>query len=531
MKEKETEGSKKWLLFRVIIPAFKEINVFSHIAKTTTALGPIMVATVADKLWGWRAEVIDENNYRKGPRDNQGMPDHKILQTESPAAVVGIFCGLSSTMERAWEIAEFYHSQGVVVIAGGWHVHYSAEESLKKNIDIVVHGAGETIIRQLLETLMEKKSVSGIPGISFLEGVSTNSSQGGKIKKNPPEKLEVFDLNQLPLPNFGLLKYAKLNLYPIGRIRGCSRRCEFCSVRGKPNWADSQYFFEEVKWLAETRRARHFFIVDDRLEEDRGGTVDFFERISKKFGPSLHFSVQIRLEAAKDTELLVAMKNAGVRAVCIGYESCLDEELLAMRKGYLSSDMIRWTKIFHAFGFLIHGMFIFGYPLKGIAVGIDARERFRRFKKFIRQCRLDTIQVTRPVPLVGTDLRARLEQEGRLFPLEVVSWSKYDGSYICYLPNGDMTLSDIQEMPIKLMRWHYSSFSFVRIFFKTLIFPLDYLIRGWRRWYRDWRADIAKYGGHLLVRRWLKHYERQFFLKTLEKFRASQDKQKLRKAI
>ena len=49
----------KCSLFRLIIPAFPEVNIFSRVAKKTTALGPIMVATAASKLWGWRVEVID----------------------------------------------------------------------------------------------------------------------------------------------------------------------------------------------------------------------------------------------------------------------------------------------------------------------------------------------------------------------------------------------------------------------------------------------------------------------------------------
>ena len=501
--------NEKWLLFRMIIPAFKAINVFSHIAKTITALGPIMVATVADKLWGWRVEVIDENNYRRGPRDKEGLPDHKILQQENPAAAVGLFCGLSSTMERVWQLTEFYHGQGTTVIAGGWHVYYQPEESLRKGVNIVVAGDGESIIQQLLEVIERKESVSKIPGISFLEN--------GQVKTNPPAG-EITDLNNLPFPNFGLLKYAKLKIYPIGRIRGCSMRCEFCSVRGKPNWARAEHLFETVKWLVETRRANTFFIVDDRLEEDRKGTLNFFALVSKKYGRTLEFTVQIRLEAAKDTELLTAMKNAGARNVCIGYESCLDEELIGMRKGYLSSDMVKWTKIFHSFGFFIHGMFIFGYPLKGTTAVISAEERVKRLKKFIRQCRLDTIQVLRPIPAAGTDLRLRMEREGKLFPLEIVPWAKYDGSYICYQPN-DMTSQELQELPTKIMRWfYYSPFSLVRIALKTLIFPIDYLIRGRQQWYRGWRNDIAKYGGHLLIQRWLKHYKRQSFLKKLEKF-------------
>jgi len=500
------EMDRNWRLFRVIIPVFPEINIFTRIARKTTALGPIMVATAADKILRWRVEVIDENNYRQGPRDKNGLPDHKTLQEENPAAVVGLFCGLSSTMERAWQIAEFYHGQGATVIAGGRHSHYMPEESLKRSINIVVHGDGEIVIRRILKAIERENPLSKIPGISFL--------QDGQIKTVPPEP--AVNLDRLPLPNFGLLRFAKIKIYPVGRIRGCSMNCEFCSVRGKPNLASAEHLFRTVQWLVETRNAHDFFIVDDRLEQDRDGTLEFFNLISKKFGRNLDFTVQMRLGAAKDTALLNAMKKAGVTGVCIGYESCLDEELKAMRKGYLSSDMIGWTRIFHSFGFFIHGMFIFGYPLREKTISISAKERTRRLKKFIRQCRLDSIQVLRPIPIVGADLRLRMEQEGKLFSLEKVPWSKYDGSYICFRPD-DMTLGELQELPTKIMRRFYNPISFVRIPLKTLFFPFDYLIRGWRRWYRDWRNDIVKFGGHLLVRRWLKHYESQLFLQKLKK--------------
>lgn len=140
--------------------------------------------------------------------------------------------------------------------------------------------------------------------------------QGEQIKTTLSES--AINLDNLPFPNFGLLKYAKLKIYPIGRIRGCSKNCEFCSVRGKPNWASAEHLFKTVKWLVETRGAREFFIVDDRLEEDRDGSLDFFALISKKYGRALDFTVQIRLEAAKDVVLLDAMKKAGVKAICIG---------------------------------------------------------------------------------------------------------------------------------------------------------------------------------------------------------------------
>lgn len=498
----------EWKLARFIVPSFPVVNIFTRQARRTTSLGLIMVATSANRLCGWRAEVIDENNY-SGPRNNQGFPDHKTLQRENPAKVVGFYCGLSSTIERVWKLAEFYHSEKVFTIAGGWHAHYCSEETLRNNIDIVVHGDGEGAIRQVLNALKSGSPIKDIPGISFLEG--------GQIKTNPPEMLELPDLNDLPFPDFGLLRHGRMKTYPLSRTRGCGMNCEFCSVKGKARWASGQRLFKEVEWLVETRKACRFFIVDDRLEEDLEGTIEFFRMVYEKYGNRLKFTVQIRLEAAKNIKLLEIMKMAGVRIACIGYESPIDEELKAMRKGYQSAHMLEWTKTLRRF-FWIHGMFMVGYPLKEKGNAISVEEKIKLFKKFIKKASLDTIQVLHTVPIVGTALRERLEREGRIFPLEVVPWSKYDGSYACFMPD-DMTLREFQEISMKLMGWFYSPSSFFRIPLRTVGFLADYLIRGWRNWHRDWTKDIVKYGGYLLIQRWRKKQRGDMFIRRLEKYR------------
>ncbi len=81
-------NSTKWPLFRIVVPKFPNINIYTRAAKTTTDLGSVMLATVANKLWGWRVEVIAENNY-SGPKDKDGLPNHELLQKENPADVVG----------------------------------------------------------------------------------------------------------------------------------------------------------------------------------------------------------------------------------------------------------------------------------------------------------------------------------------------------------------------------------------------------------------------------------------------------------
>jgi len=265
----------------------------------------------------------------------------------------------------------------------------------------------------------------------------------------------------------------------------------------------------------ETKKARRFFIVDDRLEQDLAGTIKLFEMIAAKYRKQLVFTVQIRLEAAKNTELLKVMVKAGVRTLCIGYESPIDEELKTMHKGYSSTNMLEWTRIYRTYGFRIHAMFIFGYPLKEGLAGVLTKERVRGFKRFIRKAHFDTIQILHPVPIVGTELRSRLEKQGRIFSREIVPWRYYDGSYVCFRPVG-MTLREFQDTPMELMKWFYGPMSFIGVALKTLAFPFDYLMRGWDRWHHHWYRDVVKYGGHLLIGRWKKRQRGNNFLKKLQ---------------
>ncbi len=254
----KVSGNKIWPLIRFIAPVFPEVNIFSRVK--ISPLGIVNVATAASRVWGWNVEIIDENNYR-GPRDENGLPDHELLQKENPASVVGFYCGLSSTMARVFELSSFYRECGAINIAGGWHAHYRPDEVLDNNFDIVVHGDGEIVIRQILTALRDEDEgkISGIPGISFWKN--------GEHATNLPSMIEMPDLSGLPYPNFGLIRHLKkIKYYPVGRVRGCIMNCEFCSVKGSPRWADPQYVFDTVKWLVETRKARKFFIVDDRFE-------------------------------------------------------------------------------------------------------------------------------------------------------------------------------------------------------------------------------------------------------------------------
>jgi len=515
--------------FRMIVPSFPELNIYSYSknAGSVVSLGAVIIATVVSKMLGWKAEIIDENNY-SGPRDKDGFPDHKVLQEKDPADVVGFYCGLTSTMERVWKLAEFYKAAGVKTIAGGWHASYCPEETLRHSIDVVVHGDGERTIQWVLPSLYGMSQIEKISGVSFLEN--------DRMITNPQGIFSLEDLEASPIPDFGLLRFAKVKVYPINRGRGCGMHCEFCSVNRVPICASPQRLFETVKWLVETRKAKKFFIVDDRLEQDLPGTIEFFRMVTKEFGNRLHFFVQTRLGVAEDKEFLNIMRAAGVRTLFIGCESPIDEDLKDMQKGYNSKKMLEWVKILRRH-FWVHGMFIFGYPPKQKKPGLSAKEMFLRFKRFIFKAGFDSIQILKPIPLVGTKFRERLESEGRVLPFDLAPWRKYDGNSVCFIPD-NMSVADLQNFPMKLMNGFYSPVRSIWFLLRTILFPLDYFVRGWtsglrmgwfynwrewhkgwfRRWHKGWQKDLIKCVGHTILVRWQKRFQKSGGLKKIEEY-------------
>ena len=304
--------------------------------------------------------------------------------------------------------------------------------------------------------------------------------------------------------------------------------CEFCTVKGKPRIASPERLLERISLLLETRNARKFFVVDDLFGQDRSETLRFcamLKNYQKTTGKRLDLGVQIRLDKAKDPELLLAMRQAGINFIAIGFESPIAEELKAMNKRLKPEDMLKLTKIFRKFGFLAHGMFIFGYPMKkGANFRMAAEERVKHFRNFIKKSKLDTIQVLLPVPLPGTELRKRLEEEKRAYPVQDIGWEYYDGSFPLFEPDEPVMPEEMQASARKIMgkfyRFHYMfMLGLNTIAFPYLIFFLHDIKAGWKKWYRGWRNQMIRFGGWMTMRNWTSTFKKDNFSQKLQKAR------------
>jgi radical SAM superfamily enzyme YgiQ (UPF0313 family) len=286
--------------------------------------------------------------------------------------------------------------------------------------------------------------------------------------------------------------------------------------------------------LLEKHGAKKFFIVDDLFGHNRKETMrlcKLLEDYQKAVDVQFSITVQIRLDRGRDTEMLQAMRRAGVKVVCIGFESPIKEELLAMDKRVKPEKMLALTRRFHKAGFMVHGMFIFGYPLQnGATLDMPIEERVKQFRKFIKKSHLDTIQVLLPVPLPGTEMTARLAKEDRVFPRDQIGWEYYDGNFPLFMPDAPLTPEDLQRANQKIMGRFYRFRSMFAIVRNVMIFPamlsatLWNVKMGWRIWHRKWRTDLIHFGGWLTFKNWINRFRKGSFPDKLSKAKSAVNK-------
>jgi radical SAM superfamily enzyme YgiQ (UPF0313 family) len=524
-------------LFRLIIPKFPYFNVYSRIKMPPR--GAVSVATTVKSLEGFKVEIIDENNFN-------GPLNHETIQKERPADIVGFYGGLTSTIPRLYEVASLYKGLGVPTVAGGNHINACVEEALSSGVDVVIMGEGEHALPEVVKAIDSEEDLSSVSGISF-----KNGNQIAYTKRGLP----IQELDRLPYPDFDLIRdlQTRIMFIPLGRTRGCNFVCEFCAVSqhlGHTRSSSPHYVMEEIVRSVE-KGYKDFFFTDDNFAQERDTTAELCKMIAKykrKTGKNLYFSVQVRADVARDEELLELMREADVETLCIGYESPIEEDLKNMKKGLNLKKLDEYTQTLKRHGFLIHGMFILGYPTfkdSKCKLNISLAERVERFWQFISRNDLDTIQIVKPVPLPGTLLEKKLKDENRLYPLSLVSYSKYDGNWLCFEPDADIDPKDFMLQTDRVLRRFYNLWMIPKLLYQVPLYPFEVGIRFLSRFLRGLGKGIptgrllkksyfqARYqaqrkfrdlklrlGGRIILEKWKRDFEKENFFSTLEKARA-----------
>ena len=160
-------------------------------------------------------------------------------------------------------------SPGVKIAIGGYHATLMYEETAASKesqwIDFLIRGEGEEACRRLVNCLAGRDKLADIPSLSYKkDGVFTHNPRGENLDLSTL-KLPVRDKRRLTW-GYHILN-SKIEL--IETSRGCTRTCNFCSMKHMYGRTFRTYpisrVLADIDDIYYNRKTRYIFITDDNM--------------------------------------------------------------------------------------------------------------------------------------------------------------------------------------------------------------------------------------------------------------------------
>lgn len=327
-------------------------------------------------------------------------------------------------------------SPGAFLVFVGTHVSALPEESLALDpaIDAVVRGEYDYTLRSLAEALAAGTDLRLVAGLVFRD-------QDHLVRNADAALIE--DLDEIPFVSevyrrhLDLKKYFNPNaLYPLVMIvsgRGCRQKCTFCvypqtmfghryRVRSVNNVVD------ELEYIStQLPEVRGVFFEDDTLVSDKARCRELSEEILRR---RLKISWSTNARADVDKQTLLVMKRAGLKTLCVGFESGDQQLLDNISKGTTIEGMKQFVKDAREVGILVHGCFMAGLPG-------ETRQSLGKTLQLAKELNPDTAQFYPIMVYPGTKAFKWYTENNCLVTQDFSKWLTPEGLHntVIQLPN------------------------------------------------------------------------------------------------
>ena len=349
---------------------------------TFPPLGLAYVAAATPETW--QVEIVDENF------------DPWEFKT---ADLVGL-TAFTSSVNRAYEIAQAYRLKGIPVVMGGIHASMEPHEALQF-VDSVIIGEAEDIWAKVIADF-EADSLAA-------------TYQGPQV-----------DLERTSIAPRRDLLHSGYFWQPVLTSRGCPFACNFCSVSRHMGKKYRQRGVTDVLHELEGLPGRYVTFLDDNLIGYSAASQNRAKQLFTKMierGLNKRWWMQTSVNAVDDENVIELAAKAGCMFALIGFETTNHDTLKEMGKCVNieegRSNYKRVAATFHKYGIAVLGTFIIGNDN-------ERTEHFQAMADYLSASDIDVFQITVLTPLPGTDLMQKMKDEARLvrtdFPKD---WNEY----------------------------------------------------------------------------------------------------------
>ena len=311
----------------------------------------------------------------------------------------------------------------VRIVIGGYHATLMHEEIAASKeaqwIDFMIRGEGEEACRRLVNSLAGRDDLTTIPSLSYKkDGVFIHNPRGENLDLEKI-KLPIRDKRRL---TWGYhIIYSKIEL--VETSRGCTRACNFCSMRHMYGRTFRTYpisrVLEDIDDIYYQRKTRWIFITDDNMVLNPSRVIELCEAIIARKYKGLNLLVQADCVSMAVNEGMVAkMAEAGFRSVFLGIENGSVKNLSSAGKGDILSYSRKAVENCHRYGMMVIGGLIFGFAE-------DDEESIRENYEFFKDVGADAAYCQILTPYPKTAMRDQLLAQGLVS--NSTDYKKYNG--------------------------------------------------------------------------------------------------------
>jgi radical SAM superfamily enzyme YgiQ (UPF0313 family) len=339
--------------------------------------------------------------------------------------------------------------------------HASAEplETLKLEpaLDFCIIGEADYTIKNLIRHLRG----DGVKNLSEIAGLAWRNADGSVDFQ--PEGQKIQNLTELPWVSKTYRKhlyscYKKYfygaNLNPLVVIlagRGCPYRCTYCVLPQIVNGhvyrkREPKDVADELEYIkANFEDLGEVFFEDDTFTADKENAKAICEEILKR---NLEITWSCNARADVPADLLLLMKRAGCREMCVGFESANAGVLSSIRKGLKQSGAIPFMKAAKKAGIFVHGCFMVGN------LG-DTKETLEETLQYAKKLSPNTAQFYPIMAYPGTVAYKEALESGALNSNDYNQWLDKDGYHRTTINRPELSSQDLVDFCDRARREFY----------------------------------------------------------------------------